>query len=328
MCDEKLVALATYFELMSLNGGARIFRCARETGVFDAVAAGQTSVQAVADACGTVEGPTGLLLEGLCALGVMRRKGGTYGLPLVMQFLAGNYQDLGDGYWDHLSELLKTGEPMARMDDAGQSEQEYVHQVTALAWMMKPAAHAATVALGIGTRLVGPAILDLGAGAAVWSLTMAQADCKAKVTAVDWPGVLELATAEAARLGLADRLITVPGNYHDVELALGIYDLAVIGNVTHLESGDGNLALLARVHAALKPGGTVVIFDVVEGQQEGDLARALYKLGLALRTTSGHVYSYGELAGFLKSSGFVSATLTPLAVPPYTMGMVTAQKED
>ena len=326
MSDQKMAALATYFELMSMNGGARIFRCTSELGIFNAVAGGNSSAKDVAQACGTIEKPTELLLDALCALNVMYKESGAYTLPLVMQFLTGNYQDLSDAYWDHLPKLLKTGEPMARMDDPAQSEQQYVQQVTALAWMMKPAAQAAAAALGIGTRIKGPKILDLGAGSAVWSLSMAQADPAAEVTAVDWPAVLGLAEAQASKLGLSERFTAVPGNYHDVDLPAATFDLALVGNVTHLETPDGNRALLARIFDALKPGGSVVIFDILEGQEQGDLSRALYILGLALRTTAGHVYSYPELADFLVTMGFERVSMTPLPVPPFTMGLVSGQK--
>ncbi len=46
--EQKLGALLTYFELMNMNGAARIYRSARALGIFDAVGSGQVSAQDVA----------------------------------------------------------------------------------------------------------------------------------------------------------------------------------------------------------------------------------------------------------------------------------------
>jgi SAM-dependent methyltransferase len=147
------------------------------------------------------------------------------------------------------------------------------------------------------------------------------------VTAVDWPAVLKVAEENANSSGLADRFSTIAGNYHEVDFPAGSFDLAVLGNVTHLETSDGNRSLFAKTHGALKPGGRIVIFDIFPGQPEGDLNRTLYALGLALRTESGTVYSPQELESFLVESGFGSTKLVNLPTPPYAVGMLVAERQ-
>jgi len=323
----KLQALATYFDLMAMNGGARIYHVARQLGVFEAVRAGAASSETVAAECGLQERPTGILLDALCELRVLQCVEGAYSLTPVMLFLSGSYQDLSDAYWDHLPRLLKTGVPLAKMDSAAQSEQQYEKQVSALAWMMKPAAAAASVMLRIGEVRKDLQILDVGAGSAIWSLTFAAKDPGAAVTAVDWPAILKIAADAAQALGLQDRFTAIPGNYHEVELPDAAYDLAIVGNVTHIETPEGNRALLAKLHAALKASGEIVIFDVMGGQRQGGLSKSLYALGLALRTERGQVYTREQLQGFLTDSGFAQPSFSPVEVPPYTMGMMLAGKE-
>ena len=112
-----------------------------------ALASGPASAAEVAAACRTAIRPTALLLDGLVALGLLEQVGEAYGLAPVARFLAGPYRDLGDSYWSHLPAFLETGKPMARMDDARESERHYQAQAMALAWMMAPAAEAAAAAL-------------------------------------------------------------------------------------------------------------------------------------------------------------------------------------
>lgn len=324
--QEKLAALKTYFDLMTMNGGARIYRVAQELGIFEAIGQVGATAREVAGKCGLQERPVGLLLDALCGIRTLRRGGESYFLLPVMQFLSGNYRKLSDEYWDHLPTLLKTGVPIAKMDSPSQSEEQYKKQVTSLAWMMKPAAEAAAMMLGIGKSRTALSILDVGAGSGVWSLTFAEKDRNTRVTAVDWPGVLKIAAASARSMGLEERFTALPGNYHEVDLPEGGYDLAIVANVTHIETPEGNRSLFRRLLTALKSAGEVVIFDVMPGWQEGDIARALYALGLALRTEQGQVYACEALRGFLRDAGFRTATYIPIKVPPYSMGMILARK--
>ncbi len=319
--------LATYFQLMNSNGAAHVYRESLKSGILDALASGPKTAAELADACETDPRATSLVLQTLAAMGVVKDDGTTWSLTfLAMGLLGGGYRELGDQYWAHLPGLLKTGEPWIRMDDASQSEAHYQSQAAALAWMLAPAAEAAAQALAIAERLKSPAILDVGAGSAIWSLTMARHNPGATVTAIDWPAVLRVAEEGARDSGLADRFSTIAGNYHEVDFPPASYDLAILGNVTHLETPDGNRSLLAKTHGALRPGGRIVIFDVFPGRPEGDLNRTLYALGLALRTESGTVYSPQELESFLVECGFGSTELVNLPVPPYAVGMLVAEK--
>jgi ubiquinone/menaquinone biosynthesis C-methylase UbiE len=328
MNDEtKITALKTYFDLMAMNGGARIYRVARECGIFDAMEQGQITPEELARKCGLCERPVKLLLDALCSIKTVQCDAGSYSLTPVMQFLSGNYKNLSDEYWDHLPQLLKTSIPLAKMDTEDQSEAQYQKQATALAWMMMPAAEAAAVMLGIGTARTNVGILDVGAGSAVWSLTFALKDPETHVTALDWPAVLTIAAASAQSMNLQDRFSTIPGNYHEVTLPDSSFDLAIVGNVTHIETPEGNCALFRKLHAALSPGGEIVIFDIMPGREEGNLAYSLYALGLALRTEKGQVYSCEELQHFLEKTDFKHPEFSPIDVPPYTMGMILAKKE-
>jgi len=127
-------------------------------------------------------------------------------------------------------------------------------------------------------------------------------------------------------MGLSERFNVRPGNYHEVELSPETYDLAIVGNVTHIETPEGNTALFTKMYKTLKTNGEIVIFDIFPGQEEGELSQSLYALGLALRTEKGQVYSCEQLQEFLSQAGFTGFKFSPIKVPPYTMGMLLAKK--
>ena len=145
------------------------------------------------------------------------------------------------------------------------------------------------------------------------------------MTALDWPGVLAIAQKAAAEAGLQERFATIAGDYHRVALPEAAFDLAIVANVTHLETAAGNRDLFERLGRALRPGGEIAVIDVFPIQAAGALPAALYALGLALRTTSGRVHSAADLQDWLAAAGFGSCRFTSLDAPPYTMGMLLAR---
>lgn len=323
---EKIAALQTYFDLMNMNGAARIYRTSRELGIFDAIGSDAATLAEVAEKCGLQAEPLRLLLDGLCSIGTLACEDGRYSPSLVTQFLAGSYKNLSDEYWDHLPDYVQTGVPLAEMDSVEQSADQYEKQVSALAWMMMPAAEAMAQMLGMGQARTSLSILDVGAGSAIWSLSCAKHDPATTVTASDWPVIVEIAAGFAKQMGLEDRFTAIPGNYHESDLGEDNYDLAIVANVTHIETPDGNRDLFRRLHRALKAGGEIVIVDVMPVQPEGHISAALYALGLGLRTAQGQVHSADALQQYLEEVGFTDSVMRPIPVAPHTMGMIVAKR--
>jgi ubiquinone/menaquinone biosynthesis C-methylase UbiE len=317
--------IAGYFQLMGHNGAAHVYREALRAGILGELADARRTAADLAERCRCAQRPTELLLDALSSLGLVTRvEDHAYALTsLGSMLLCGSYRNLGDEYWSHLPAFLASGKPMVEMDDVAKSEAHYQSQAALLGWMLSPAA--ARAATLLRDRLPpAAAILDIGAGSAIWSLTLAKEDSASLVTAVDWPAVLEVALETAEQLGVSDRLTTLAGNYHDVEFPAAAYDLVILANITHLETPAGNRDLIAKSRRALKRSGRIAVIDVFPGQVQGDLNRTLYVLGLALRTRQGRVYPIEELSEMMCDCGFEVPRLLPLDVPPYVLGMLLA----
>jgi SAM-dependent methyltransferase len=317
--------LGDYFRLMNANGAARVYHQAIECGILDAIGAGASTAEQIAERCALAPRPVTLLLQVLGALGLVAEDAGRYTLtPLGGALAGGAYRNLGNEYWSHLPALLTTDKPLVAMDSATEGGKHYVAQAAALAWMLAPAAEAAArhFAQTFGGRPLR--IIDLGAGSAVWGLTIAAATPGSAVTAVDRAPVLEVAKRTAAAAGMTERLTLLPGDLRDVELPESAFDLAILGNVTHLLTPEGNRGLFRKAARTLAPGGKLAIFDIFPGRPAGDLNRTLYALGLALRTEQGRVYTPGELQELLAAEGYGDFRLTVFDVPPQAVGMLEA----
>ena len=89
-----------------------------------------------------------------------------------------------------------------------------------------------------------------------------QAFPEAVVTAVDWPSVLELASANARDAGVGERFRRVGGNAFEVDWG-GEFDLIILANFLHHFSPDECATILRKVKSSLSPQGRACAVDFV-----------------------------------------------------------------
>ena len=320
--SEKLKALQSYFKLMSMKGAVEVYHAAVKCGVLQAFANGPMTAAAIAETSGLNLKAVTLLLRTLTAMELLEKEEAHYRPALILSFLAHSYQDLSKQYWDYLPTFLETGIPMQRMDDPVESARHYKEQVHSLHWMMLAAAETVSQMIDFNVNN----ILDVGAGSAVWSLAIARHRPACKVTALDWPEVLPITQQYADKEHIGERFNTLSGNYHQVALAQASYELIILANVIHLEDEDGIARLIKRLRPALKPGGKIIIIDVFHHQKHGELNAALYEMGLSLRTGAGQVHEPKRVEKCLVDAQFEYETYRPILAPPYTMGIIMANK--
>lgn len=323
--------LETYFSLMLASGSTALYNFVQEHGVLNGYKAGETfSAKDFADKHQYKLVPAEVFLNSLISLGILEKKNDLYVLAPVMELLSGNYKNLSAEYWAHLPILLKTGAPFKRMDAVADSEKEYQVQVKSLEWMMTPCAELmvdtlAKIRPDIKTKK-DLEVLDVGAGSGVWGFNFLYQNTEAKATLADWPAVLVVAKATAERKKISDRVTTIEGNFHESSWPEDKFHYATLGNVTHILTEEANKTLFKKIYKAMKPGGELVILDAYGEVPEGELARALYQMGLTIRTIQGRVFQPHELRPWLEEAGFKTFEFHSLNVVPRSMGMLVAKK--
>jgi ubiquinone/menaquinone biosynthesis C-methylase UbiE len=152
-------------------------------------------------------------------------------------------------------------------------------------------------------------VLDLGAGSGVWGIALAESSPHVKVTALDWPGVLDLTRKNAERHGVQDRFDFVAGDLASADFGSG-YDIAVLGHILHSEGEQRSRALLRRIFAALAPGGTLAIQEfLVEPDRSGPPVALIFAVSMLVNTDQGDTWSFNEISGWLRDAGFGNARL-------------------
>lgn len=108
-------------------------------------------------------------------------------------------------------------------------------------------------------------LLDVGSGAGNYSLTLLQQLPDLEVDLVDLsPRMLERA-AERVGAATAGEVRTIQADIRELEIENGRYDLIVAAAVLHHLRSDAEWqAVFAKFHAALRPGGSIWISDLVE----------------------------------------------------------------
>lgn len=248
---------------------------------------------------------TARLLEALAGMGLLcERSAGVFETDTV----ATDRLHLLTGLWQALPSVVRTGQPAVQAATAAGATRLYPDMVSEMSEWFAPAAERFAAELSPWTGRV----LDVGAGAAPWTIALASRNPEVHVTAVDFPAVLTRTRRAVTAAGLVRRFDYLPGDALDV--ALPAHDLAVVGNVCHLFDEAHNRALLAKLHRTTR---RVAIVDVLPS---ADPAVRRYALGLLTRARGGAVHPLTAYEEWARHAGFAGVTTVSLSAdPPLTL---------
>jgi len=151
-------------------------------------------------------------------------------------------------------------------------------------------------------------LLDVGGASGTWTLAFLRAVPEAVATIFDLPDAIEQARRRIAQSPLADRIALVAGDFYTDPLPAGA-DFAWLSAIAHQHSRRHNRALLAKVHAALAPGGRGALRDVVmEPERTRPLDGALFAVNMLVNTPCGGTFTFEEFAEDLLAAGFEHPT--------------------
>lgn len=167
-------------------------------------------------------------------------------------------------------------------------------------------------------------VLDVGGGSAAYSIAFARANETLQCVVFDLESVTEIARRYIHAAGLSDRVTTMVGDLHADELGQG-YDLVFISAILHMLSPEESVRLLEKSHAALAPGGEVVIQDfILDDDKTSPRRGALFALNMLVATKAGNAYSGREYRAWLERAGFSDARVIQL--PGLPTGLVVGVK--
>ncbi|KAF1067745.1 MAG: N,N-dimethyltransferase OxyT [Pseudomonas citronellolis] len=165
--------------------------------------------------------------------------------------------------------------------------------------------------------------LDLGGGPGAIAMAIAQAWPETHGTLFDFPEAQSVAADNVRDAGLSARLQTLGGDLESDSPGTG-YDLIWCSSVLHFLSDPA--ATLARLHAALRPGGRLLCLHA-EWSTGDSLAARVLPYYLPLRLQQRWVPRPGEMARLLTAAGFARVeALGALDMPLAPVQVYLAQR--
>ncbi len=286
--------------------------------LFTHIANGNHTAADIAQAAKASERGTEILLNSLAALNFITKSDSTYGLtPLSEKFLVkgtpsyfGDFVQHIDSLWESwgdLTKVVRTGKPFQRVEKEEGVEffQKFVSQLFQMSY---PCAKSAAEILGMGRTWKGLKVLDVAAGSGAWSIAFAQSDPDTRVTAQDYPGVLEVTKKFVDKFKLSRRFSYLPGDLREVDFGNG-YDLIILGHICHTEGPEKTRTLLIRAFKALKNDGKLLIADMIpDDARATSVFPLLFAVNMLVITTEGNTFTMAEYREWLSEAGFCDTT--------------------
>jgi ubiquinone/menaquinone biosynthesis C-methylase UbiE len=159
-------------------------------------------------------------------------------------------------------------------------------------------------------------VLDIAAGHGLYGIAIAQRNPQAKVSAVDWDAVLQVAKENAASAGVSARHRLLPGSAFEVDFK-GPYDIVLLTNFLHHFDVPTCEGLLKHLHAATRPGARVAVLEFVPNDDRVSPPNdAFFAVTMLATTGHGDAYTHKEYDAMLRNAGFARSELIELTPLP------------
>ena len=307
--------------------GSRVVISAVELGLFTSLAGKSMTCEQISAEIGLHARGARDFLDALVSLGLLDRADGSYRnspdseLHLVVgePGYVGGYARMADSMlfdvWSKLTEALRTGREQVP-SDRGIFDGYRDAQVTRGFLGAMDAVNS-----GVGAALVGAfpwdrysSFVDLGGARGNLAATLVRAHPHLDATCFDLQPVERFFDEHVDKLGLADRIRFVAGDFFADPLP--VVDVVVVGHVLHYFDLPLREALLARVHESLKPGGAVVLYDrMIDAERRTRSLSLLGSVNMLLTSPGGREYTPVEAREWLVAAGFGTVEIADVCYP-------------
>ena len=314
---------------------AQVLYACVQLDLFNALAPGPQSSEAVAGLVGLPLAGAERLLLAAASLRLVARRGERWGLGVLGAAMLGNpavaamvqhhallYSDLSDpvsllrgrppgalaSFWPYAA-----GEPTLASEVDGYS-----------ALMGQSQALIATDVLEAAPLGQTRCLLDVGGGDGSCLLAAAQHAPQLRLMLFDLPPVAERASAQFAAAGLDGRATAVGGSFRHDPLPLGADAISFV-RVLHDHDDTVAAQLLRAAHAALPPGGQVLLAEPMAGTPGAEPVGHGYFGFYLLAMGSGRPRTRAELTAMLSCAGFGRVRERPTR-RPMLIRLLTAKK--
>ena len=291
---------------------ARSLMASVKLGVYDALAAGPLSTEALANQAGIAPEPAERLFYLLAEQDYLApNDDGTWALtPISRRWLLTDSPDSISDFlivryteWDwigHLEDYLRTGVPyIGRADLGDEGWLVYQRAMRSLARMSTQ-----EIARRMPTPTRPTTMLDIGGGHGQLSVAFCRRYANLRAVVLDLPDACRQAAPLLAEEEMGDRVVLRPGDALADDLGRDTWDIVTAMNIVHTLSPEQTRHLIHQVGPALKPGGIFAVIDFMRPTHPRGVGQtpALMNLFFGLVNRSG-AWTSDELANWQREAG-------------------------
>lgn len=319
-----------FWETITAFQRSAAIKAAIELDVFTKIGEGNKTAETIAHACGAEKSRgVRILCDSLTAMGFLNKENSQYGLNDLSaafldrrspMFLGGSVDFILSpmqrrGFDDLTDAVRKGGSTVSENASLSPDSEMWVKFARGMTGMMIPSAQMMAENLGFepDRKLK---VLDIAAGHGIFGITIAQKYQNAEIYALDWANVLQVATENAEKFGVADRHHTIPGSAFDVEFGED-YDVVLLTNFLHHFDRETCESLLKKIHNSLNDDGKVLTLEFVPNDDRvTPRSEAMFAIVMLAATPAGDAYTFAELRGMFENAGFSRNEHIPLQPMP------------
>ncbi len=157
-------------------------------------------------------------------------------------------------------------------------------------------------------------LVDIGGSAGLLSLMIAQHHPHMNCITWDLPPVTPIADETIVKFQLQDRVKTNEGDFFKDRFPKA--DIVTMGNILHDWDEETKLMLIRKAYDALPEGGAfIVVENIIDDERKNNVFGLMMSLNMLIETGSGFDYTFADFNKWVKSVGFKSTAILPLAGP-------------
>lgn len=270
-------------------------------------------------------------LDTLVALGFLERHDGQYtNTPETATFLdknkpsyVGGVLEMTNrrlfGFWNHLTDALRTGKPQNELKDGGPSMFETLYADPAgLRGFLQ-----AMTGLSRGANMTIAAkfpwqsyktFVDVGTAQGDLAVQVARANAHLTGKGFDLPVVAPIFEEYAAASGVSDRLTFAAGDFFKDPLPKA--DVVMMGHILHDWGLDDKRMLIAKAFDAIPKGGALIVYEsIIDDDRKQNAFGLMMSLNMLIETPAGFDYTGADCIGWMREAGFSSTRVEHLLGP-------------